>query len=95
MFSEIEQDEIINKFLDTIEANNIILEYKNISKNSSSKFDNINIALKQSILPENVIDIIKRFNDDTVNGILEEVEPEPLEYEIDELKEETKNKSVE
>ena len=86
MFSHSEQEEIINKFLDTIEANDMMNEYKNIFRNSSRKFDNINIAFKQSILPANAIDLIKSFDEETYE---DGNRYEELEFEIDELKEET------
>ena len=44
-----EQNEIINEFLDVIDAKDMIREFKDIFYHSSSnKYDNIEIALKQS-----------------------------------------------
>ena len=86
MFSHNEQEEIINKFLDTIEANDMLNEYKNMFKDRNIKFDNINIALKQNILPQNAIDLIKSFDENTYE---DGERYEPLEFEIDELKEKT------
>ena len=54
-----EQNEIINEFLDVIDANDMIREFKDIFYHSSSKYDNIKIALKQSILPDTAIELIR------------------------------------
>ena len=77
-----EQNEIINEFLDVIDANDMIREFKDIFYHSSSKYDNIKIALKQSILPDTAIDLIRHFDDDTLGAICEGVDYEGLEWEI-------------
>ena len=66
-----EQNEIINEFLDVIDANDMIREFKDIFYHSSSKYDNIKIALKQSILPDTAIELIRHFDDDTLGAICE------------------------
>ena len=60
-FTKIEQDEIINTFLETIEANDILKEIKTRCSKCNCNYDHASIALKQSILPENVIEQIKSF----------------------------------
>ena len=77
-----EQNEIINLFLDVIDANDMIREFKDIFYHSSSKYDNIKIALKQRILPDTAIDLIRHFDDDTLGAICEGVDYEGLEWEI-------------
>ena len=57
MFSLSEQEETISDFLDVIEVNDEIRDIKTV-------FDDI--ALKHSILPENIIGHIKEFDDSTV-----------------------------
>ena len=74
-----EQNEIINDFLDVIDANDMIREFKSIFYHSSSKYDNIKIALKQSILPDTAIELIRHFDDDTLGAISEGVDYEGLE----------------
>ena len=44
-----ELNDTINEFLDVVDANDMQREFKNIFEHCSQKFDNINIALKQSI----------------------------------------------
>ena len=44
-----ERNDTINEFLDVVDANDMLRELKNIVEHRSHKFDNINIALKQSI----------------------------------------------
>ena len=64
-----EQDEIINTFLETIESNHLLKEMKTRCSTCNCNYDHASIALKQSILPENVIEQIKRFKvEDTVYG---------------------------
>ena len=46
------------------------------------KYDNIKIALKQSILPDTAIELIRHFDDDTLGAICEGVDYEGLEWEI-------------
>ena len=77
-----EQNEIINEFLDVIDANDMIREFKDIFYHSSSKYDNIKIALKQSILPDTAIEFIRHFDDDTLGAIYEGADYEGLEWEI-------------
>ena len=77
-----EQNEIINEFLDVIDANDMIREFKDIFYHSSSKYDNIKIALKQSILPDTAIELIRHFDDDTLGAICEGADYEGLEWEI-------------
>ena len=77
-----EQNEIINEFLDVIDAHDIIREFKNIFYHSSSKYDNIKIALQQSMLPDTAIELIRHFDDDTLGAICEGVDYERLEWEI-------------
>ena len=60
-FTKMEQDEIINTFLETIEANDILKEMKTRCSKCNCNYDHASIALKQSILPENVIEQIKSF----------------------------------
>ena len=88
-----EQNEIINEFLDVIDANDMIRGFKDIFyHSSSSKYDNIKIALKQSILPDTAIELIRHFDDDTLGAICEGADYEGLEWEImnfeDKIKEE-------
>ena len=89
-----EQNEIINEFLDVIDANDMIREFKDIFYHSSSKYDNIKIALKQSILPDTAIELIRHFDDDTLGAICEGADYEGLEWEImnfeDKIKEENR-----
>ena len=75
-----EQNEIINEFLDGIDANDMIREFKDIFYYSSSKYDNIKIALK--LLPDTAIELIRHFDDDTLGAICEGVYYERLEWEI-------------
>ena len=77
-----EQNEIINEFLDVIDAHDIIREFKNIFYHSSSKYDNIKIALQQSMLPDTAIELIRHFDDDTLGAICEGVDYERFEWEI-------------
>ena len=77
-----EQEEIINEFLDVIDANDMIREFKGIFYHSSCKYDNIKIALKQSILPDTAIELIRHFDDDTLGAICEGADYEGLEWEI-------------
>ena len=44
-----ELNDTINEFLDVVDANDMLRELKNIFEHCSHKFDNINVALKQSI----------------------------------------------
>ena len=44
-----ELNDTINELLDVLDANDMLRELKNIFEHCSHKFDNINIALKQSI----------------------------------------------
>ena len=62
MLSEDEQEEIIETFLDTIEARDMIREMKYRCKKCNCQFDNVNVAFKKSVLSENVIEQIKGFN---------------------------------
>ena len=77
-----EQNKIINEFLDVNDANGMIREFKDIFYHSSSKYDNIKIALKQSILPDTGIELIRHFDDDTLGAICEGVDYEGLKWEI-------------
>ena len=54
-----EQDEIINTFLETIEANDILKEMKTRCSKCNCNYDHPSIALKQSKLPEHVVEQIK------------------------------------
>ena len=62
MFSENEQEEIIETFLDTIEARDMIREMKYRCKKCNCQFDNVNVAFKNTVLSENIIEQIKGFN---------------------------------
>ena len=77
-----EQNEIINEFLDVIDANDMIREFKSMFYHSSSKYDNIKIALKQSILPDTAIELIRHFDDDTLGAIDKGADYEGLEWDI-------------
>ena len=65
MFSLNEQKGFINDFLDVLEVDDTMREMKN--KCQSFEFDNINIALKHSMLPENIKGQIKEFDDNIVH----------------------------
>ena len=88
-----EQNEIINDFLDVIDANDMIREFKDIFYHSSSKYDNIKIALKQSILADTAIELIRHFDDDTLGAICEGVDYEALEWEIMNFQDKVKKKN--
>ena len=63
MFSEIEQEEIINEFLNTIEINDIIRSiHSNIQKCKKCKFNNVNIQLYKTHLPQNIVKNICKYN---------------------------------
>ena len=86
-FTKIEQDEIINTFLETIEANDILKEMKTRCSKCNCNYDHASIALKQSILPENVIEQIKSFKVENTEycrkcgDFILETDIENLEYE--------------
>ena len=88
-----EQDEIINKFLETIEANDILKEMKTRCSKCNCNFNHASIALKQSILPENIIEQIKSFKvEDAVYGqnYCRECGDYMLETEIENLEDENR-----
>ena len=64
-----EQNDTINELLDVVDANDMLRELKNMFEHCSHKFDNINIALKQSILPNTSVEIIRYFDEDTLDAI--------------------------
>ena len=82
-----EQDEIINKFLETIEANDILKEMKTRCSKCNCNFNHASIALKQSILPENIIEQIKSFK---VEDAVCECGDYMLETEIENLEDENR-----
>ena len=88
-----EQNKIINEFLDVNDANGMIREFKDIFYHSSSKYDNIKIALKQSILPDTAIELIRHFDDDTLGAICEGVDYEGLKWEIMNFEDKVKRES--
>lgn len=62
MFSEDEQEKIIETFLDTIEARDMIRETNNRCRKCNCQFDNANVVFKKSLLSENIIEQVKGFN---------------------------------
>ena len=62
MFSEDEQEKIIETFLDTIEARDMIRETNNRCRKCNCEFDNANVVFKKSLLSENIIEQVKGFN---------------------------------
>ena len=69
-----EQNEIIETFLDRIEARDMIREMKNRCRKCNCQFDNVNVAFKNSVLSENIIEQVKGFNNiDTCHHKCDEV----------------------
>ena len=63
MFSEIEEEEIINEFLNTIETNDIKRSIDfNIQTCKECKFNNNNLQLYKTQLPQNIIKNICKYN---------------------------------
>jgi len=87
------QNETMNEFLDGIEANGMIHQFKNIFERSRIKYVSIQIALKQSIWPDTAIERIGHFDDDTLDAISEGASSEGLEMEIYNLEDEVMRKS--
>ena len=82
-----ELNDTINELLDVLDANDMLRELKNIFEHCSHKFDNINIALKQSILPNTSVEIKGHVHEDTLDAIYEGAGCEGLEMDIDNLEE--------
>ena len=69
--------------MDVVDANDMLRELNNIFEHCSHKLHNIDIALKQSILPNTSIEIIRHFDEDPLDAIYEGAGCEGFEMEID------------